>query len=150
MIGPREYQALKQLSESLTETEQYKISEYEQTNKLRVTPGQQEYFRKVHQENKDAVFNIDSGKLLNSFYKAFKHIRTVEFDNKEGRLENLMVLINYFSRNPDFFNSTRLCRNSKGLFISEPSFKKGLLIVGDYGCGKSSIFESFSFSILPY
>jgi len=65
------------------------------------------------------------------------------FDTGDGRGENLETLINYFSRNEDFLNSPRLCRTPSGKFISEPSFKKGFLIIGDFGCGKSSMMRAF-------
>jgi DNA replication protein DnaC len=143
MIGPREYQALKKLSESLTETDKYKISEYEQSKKIRVTPEQREYFKKIHQSHKEVEVKIDSKKLLQSFYKAFKHTECKDFDNGGGRLENLMCLINYFSKNQEFFNSNRLCKSENGDFVSEPSFEKGLLVIGDFGCGKSSIMRAF-------
>jgi DNA replication protein DnaC len=143
MIGPREYQALKMLDKSLTETELIKVVEYENDKKPKKTEEQKKYFEKLHAIQKDQEIEIDQEKLLKSFYKAFKHVRAVDFDPGEGRLENLMSLIQYFSKNKDFLNNPRLCRNSKGGFISEPSFNKGILIIGDFGCGKSSIMEAF-------
>ena len=143
MIGRREYEMLQKLDKSLTETDLIKIVEYEKDKKPRITGKQKEYFKKVHQANKETVLDINSIKLLSSFNKAFKHVRGVDFDKSDGREGNLMTLIYYFSKDKEFFNSKRLCKNSKGEFISIPSFDKGLLIIGDFGCGKSSVMEAF-------
>lgn len=56
----------------------------------------------------------------------------------EETLENLKVLFNYFLQDQEFFN----CRHLRG-DISKPSFKKGLLIIGGYGLGKTDYFKVF-------
>ena len=143
MIGRREYEMLSKLDKTLTETDLIKISEYEHSKKPIVTQSQKDYFKKVHTANKEFKIKIDSDKLLISFLKAFKHTECKEFNSGDGRGANLETLINYFSKNDAFLNSARLCRSTDGKFISKPSFDKGLLIIGDFGCGKSSMMRAF-------
>ena len=48
------------------------------------------------------------------------------------------LMSDYLGKNERFLNSTIL--NKK---INEPHLFKGLLVIGGYGCGKTSIFKTF-------
>lgn len=50
----------------------------------------------------------------------------------------VFTLIYYFFKKPNFFKSPLL-----NTFFNETNFKKGLMVFGGYGCGKTSIFKAF-------
>lgn len=140
MIGRRKYDALKTLAETLTDMEREQIKEYEESKKPQNTKKNIEYFKKIHSEVKPENFKVKYEILLRKFKERFFELECVEFDDKH--LANVKPILLYFSRNQEFFNSDRICKNSKGKFYSEPSFEKGLLIIGGYGNGKTSTMKT--------
>lgn len=80
-----------------------------------------------------------------SVYELFK-LKYLELNNKpfdkninDGESKILVfTLIFYFFKNERFLNSTILNKE-----INEPHLFKGLLVLGGYGCGKTSIFKTF-------
>ena len=140
MIGPREYQHLKQLKDSLTEVELIKVCEYEHAHKPRTTERSKDYFKKLHQLKKEDGFNVNYDVLLSKFKERFYDLERVKFDEKH--LENVKTILYYFSKDKRFFKSNRLCKNDKGKYFSEPSFDKGILIIGGYGNGKTSTMKT--------
>jgi len=140
MIGPREYQHLKQLSESLTETERIKVCEYEHANKPKITEKSKQYFEKLHQVQNEEGFNVNYDVLLHKFKERFFDLERVKFD--ESHLDNVKTILYYFAKDQRFFKSDRLCKNDKGNYFSDPSFDKGLLIIGNYGNGKTSTMKT--------
>jgi len=77
--------------------------------------------------------SVTAEDLYKMFVKLFKSEVGKEFDkqNKE-MLDNLLPLIFYFSKDERFFECNNLTK------LSEPSFDKGLLIIGGYGNGKTT------------
>jgi DNA replication protein DnaC len=76
------------------------------------------------------------------FYSLFKIVfeksfKKVFIEDKES-IEFVENLTNYFFRNDNFFKSS--CLKNK---LSEASFNKGLIIVGNPGIGKSAILKTF-------
>ena len=79
---------------------------------------------------------------------AFKH----EYKNQTGkdllltqeRLDDYKTILCYFTEDERFFKCKNLSKKSI------PSFDKGLLIVGGYGNGKSSIMKSLSAALKYY
>jgi DNA replication protein DnaC len=140
MIGPREYQHLKQLKDSLTETELIKVCEYEHVHKPKTTERSKKYFANLHSPQSKEGFKVNYDVLLHKFKERFYDLERVEFDEKH--LENINTILLYFSRDERFFKSDRLCKNDKGNYFSEPSFDKGLLIIGGYGNGKTSTMKT--------
>lgn len=79
-----------------------------------------------------------------SLYQLFKEVfpivngkQFVESHNNFGSRKLARTLISYFLESKAFFKSPILNLQS------EPSFKKGFAIFGDYGVGKSAIVETF-------
>jgi DNA replication protein DnaC len=140
MIGRREYQHLKQLKDSLTETELIKVCEYEHANKPKQNNKSKEYFNRLNQAQNEEGFNVNYDVLLSKFKERFYDLERVDFDEKH--LVNVKTILYYFSRDERFFKSDRLCKNDKGNYFSEPSFEKGLLIIGGYGNGKTSTMKT--------
>lgn len=74
--------------------------------------------------------------LLTLFLKEYKETYKKEFIQNEEFLIRLNTLIQYFTKNEDFLKSTIVNR------LSQPSLNKGLLIIGDFGTGKSTILKT--------
>lgn len=75
--------------------------------------------------------------LYELFLKTFEEVEGKKFIETEASRSNLKILIHYFLGDRRFLSSKLL------LSLSEDSLKKGLLIMGGCGCGKSSMMRSF-------
>ncbi|WP_159019841.1 hypothetical protein [Algibacter sp. L3A6] len=76
--------------------------------------------------------------LWKEFKCEFKNSYGKEFINSPTSLKNIKTLFLYFLGDPEFFE----CENLK-TDLSRPSFKKGLLIVGGVGIGKTAYMKIF-------
>ncbi|CAM3259616.1 DUF6079 family protein [Aequorivita lipolytica] len=74
--------------------------------------------------------------LLQLFLIEFEHEHQKDFVLNEESLLRVNTLINYFTKNKDFFTSPIVSK------LSQPSLNKGLLIIGDFGTGKSTILKT--------
>lgn len=79
-----------------------------------------------------------------SVYSLFKlkfheeHGKAFNPDVNGGEVKKLaFTLLYYFFRSPNFFDSPLLVSD-----LSEPSFAKGLLVIGGAGCGKTAVFKA--------
>ena len=142
IIGIRKYEFLKSLkSENLTEEQKKQIEVYESKQRF-VTPEQIEkqntYFDKILQPKPVKKFTISAKVLWELFKSNFQIVNNRPFIKIEGvTIKNLEPLIYYFSNDNRFFECENLSK------ISEPSFEKGLLIIGNYGNGKTSTMKVF-------
>jgi len=141
-IGRHKYNLLKGLKQvNLSHEEQAQVQEYEkqrgisEESKERLT----EYYRKIHNPKEKKVFKPSVTQIYQIFSKLFKIQFGKDFIKTDNTLSNLKVLLYYFAQDPRFFESELLITK-----LSEPSFEKGLLIVGDFGIGKTAIMETFS------
>ena len=82
-------------------------------------------------------YNVDRSLLKTTFLKEFKLLNGYEFVLDKHSNGNLQIILDYFARHEDFFKSDRLDK------WSTPSLEKGLLIFGRYGCGKTSMMQTF-------
>lgn len=146
----------KQNPYQLSELEQQQITEFESKKFAKHEPTQKEidYWDKILSNSKKNDFtNVglapDKKVLYKAFKLVFKNVYQKEFEETTESLLNLAVVINYFSKNDDFFKSTLLVRELDDKPLNN-SFNKGLLIVGGYGCGKTTILEVLSIVIDHY
>ena len=89
---------------------------------------------------------IDPQHLYEIFVDNYKFVNMREFDESHNNYESRKLartLTAYFLRNSNFFKSPLLCKNDDGTFKSFPDLNKGLLIIGSYGIGKTSIIKTF-------
>jgi len=95
------------------------------------------YFQSL--KNKPAVTPKDLTKqiLWQKFTKAFYKNEGVKFESNPNTLENIKPLFYYYLGDLDNFKN---CKNVN--HISQPSLSKGLLIIGNYGNGKSATFNA--------
>ena len=141
-IGRHKYNLLKGLKQvNLSQEELVQMQDYEKERGIdeEAKERQAEYFREVHTPKEHKIFKPSAGQILNVFSKKFKNQFRKDFIKNENTKSNLSVLLYYFAQDPRFFESDMLRPN-----LSEPSFEKGLLIVGDFGIGKTAIMDTFS------
>lgn len=140
-IGYHKYMQLKSIREDLLTKEQiFQIEDFE-FNKNPATEQQTQnafdYFDKVLQP-KNEKLNITAKNLWEAFKLNFQAVNDRPFIKIEGiTIKNLEPLIYYFSKDKRFFDCENLSK------LSEPSFEKGLLIIGTFGNGKTSTMKVF-------
>lgn len=139
-IGFNRYKFLKNLAfDDLTEEEKILISDYEA--KHEVNPEQLErkkkYIERLQVEKENIEFTFNKKTIWLGFLNSFKLVNGKDFIQNETTLENIKPLMYYFLKDRLFFD----CKNV--IDVSVPSFEKGLLIIGDFGNGKSSTMLAF-------
>ena len=87
--------------------------------------------------------------LWNLFKSAYKNCHGIRFQETPDTLANIAPLIEYFARDPNFFRRERLVTRAGGQQL-RPSFQKGLLIIGGYGNGKTSIMAALELIFRHY
>lgn len=167
IIGRRKYNELKRYDFDKMSTEEMvffrkefkisvadaikKIENYENHHKS--TTKEQDYQMKEYNRR---VFKVASGekkeqpilekdefkkKLYNYFQKEFFKLNGHKYIVDGFYLENLKPIMYYFLGDLESF------KNCKNVFKSDkcvPNLKKGLLLIGDFGNGKTSTMEAFS------
>lgn len=142
MIGIRKYEFLKSLkAEDLSEKQKMQIEAFEKKQRS-ATPAQIEkqinYLQGLLDVKAERQITITAKKLWELFKENFQTVNNKVFVKTEGvTIKNLEPLIYYFSRDERFFNCENLSQ------LSEPSFDKGLLIVGTFGNGKTATMKVF-------
>jgi len=127
-IGRHRYHKLKYNSGPLTEEEKAEVLAYEEGKRQqRATTSQ--YFKRINTENGPKEINYKDLKV--KFAERFEEINARKFDLKG--LEDINALLWYFAKDEKFLSAKNVLKS-----ISKPAFEKGLLIVGDYGSGKSA------------
>lgn len=89
---------------------------------------------------------IDPKHMYEVFQDNYKFIAVKEFDETANDFEAQKLagtLALYFIENRSFYKSPLLCKNNDGTFKSVPELNKGIMIIGSYGTGKTSIIETF-------
>lgn len=134
-FGYNRYNFLKTLDpEDLTELEKEQMKNFEEIHFQ--SDEQKENLRKYHDLVRSEKIEIEKEftkkELWNLFLKTFKELNGKEFVYDDEILENIKPIMYYFLKDDNFF----FCKNLNTL--SEPSFDKGLLIIGNFGNGKTS------------
>lgn len=142
VIGINKYNQLKSFSSDLLSADQKAQIEAYESKQTAATPDQVDsrakYVSKILEQKDKIKFSITARKLFNLFKANFQKINERPFIKIEGiTIKNLEPLIYYFSKDERFFQCENLSR------ISEPSFEKGILIIGPYGNGKTSTMKVF-------
>lgn len=139
-IGYNKYQNLKSLPEtSLTEIEIKQILDYEQ-NRLPTkeqSEASKKYVRNMLSVSQKSTLKVNAVTLWKAFKRNYFEVTGKEWIINDITSKNLETLVYYFSQDEKFFK----CENLSNL--SEPSFEKGLLIVGHFGNGKTSVMKTF-------
>jgi len=146
-IGRYKYQFLKtKKPEELSETEKQQIYNFEnRNNNQELSPEKEEnlknYLQSVRKPPPKIEFTITALELWKLFIKNFEKVNGKPFLGVGGKdgltIKNLEPLLYYFSKDDRFFKCENLSK------LSVPSFDKGLLIIGNYGNGKTSTMKVF-------
>jgi DNA replication protein DnaC len=91
-----------------------------------------------HQNLIKRVIQFLKNEMWKMFLQTFREKYGYDFIRNEETLENIKILFFYFLQDEEFFK----CENLRS-DITKPSFKKGLLIIGGYGLGKTDYFSVF-------
>jgi len=82
-------------------------------------------------------------------WKRFKHFfklsTNTDFELNDDSRKNVSIVFQYFLRDEQFFSNP--CLRPE---LSVPSFKKGLLIIGGYGIGKTQIMLAMEQALLSF
>jgi len=97
-----------------------------------------------NEKPKKALQGLRYDELFFSFKHEYKALTGRDLIVEKERLDDYKTLLCYFTEDERFFS----CRNLSKKSI--PSFDKGLLIVGGYGNGKSSILKALSNALKYY
>lgn len=165
-IGKNKYRQLKRYNFAEMTTEQ--MVEFRETHKISVAEAEKqiekyervfvnskanpEFLKAYHEkikkisENKakQTVTGMTKEWLYREFVKHFFKNEGISFLKNDDTIENLKPLIYYFIGD---FENFKKCKNVHS--ISNPSLKKGLLIIGDYGNGKTSMMKAFESALRP-
>lgn len=138
VISEREYNWLKTFP-NLTEEEEKKCKEFEDIKKPRVFKRPTPQTKKEPQEK----IEITKALLWRGFKKFYALHNGKSFEETPETIKNIAPVILYFAKDLDFFKQERLLKNIGSTKLNL-SFDKGLLIIGDYGNGKTSIMTTLS------
>lgn len=138
-VSRKEYEFLKRF-QNLTEDEKSKIKRFEQENK----PKQVNVLKEVKTRPQGEFLNKET--LWRAFTKEFYEQNKVNFEKTPDSVLNISSVMKYFLRDETFFESPNLIRSFNGQIIT-PNYDKGLLVIGDYGNGKSSMMKAISSAV---
>jgi DNA replication protein DnaC len=88
--------------------------------------------------------NIGINERYRTFKKIFEEINGKTFIENEETKKLVFTLIYYFSKKENFYRSPLLF----SFLNSKTDLDKGLILVGGFGCGKSSILKTFRHMII--
>lgn len=137
----------------LSEIELQQIEQYEQKfAKPEIDEeAKKKYMRTVRDGEKREVETISGlipnyKNLSHGFLQAFELLNAKKYELNPDSILNIKAVVQYFANDEAFFQSERLIKQIDDRELV-PSFKKGILIVGDFGNGKSSIMQTFEYLI---
>lgn len=90
----------------------------------------------------EGPISIDKKKVYLEFKRLYSIVNKQTFKESEIMQENLKPLFQYFFRLPEFFEHPQVIKEVDGDKLTL-SFNKGLLLIGNYGNGKSSVMLTF-------
>jgi DNA replication protein DnaC len=142
IIGMNKYADLKSRKpEDLTPEEKKQIELFE-AKRNEATPEQlqanHDYFERILKDTELKPTKINARTLWDLFKANFQIVNSRPFIKIENvTIANLEPLIYYFTKDERFFKCANLSN------VSEPSFDKGLLIIGNFGNGKTATMKTF-------
>lgn len=140
VIGLNRYNFLKGLCfDDLAESEILEIKNYEEIHfqSEEQIQNQVNYMKRVRMEVIESEQKFTKKELWTLFLKTFKELHGKDFIYNTEYLENIKPIMYYFLKDERFFS----CQNLSDL--SEPSFDKGILLIGNFGNGKTATMLTF-------
>jgi DNA replication protein DnaC len=169
IIGIHKYNHLKELErrnnnynfinpdlepKTLTDLQKKQIEFYETSkafNSEEIKQKRAEHVKNVLEGKKTPIETVKGSKidvknLYHGFIIAFKLLNNKNFELTKDSILNIEAVVKYFAKDPSFFECERLIKEVGDRKLV-PSFLKGILIVGDFGNGKSTILQTFEYLI---
>lgn len=139
---------------TLSDLEKNQIKKYESDKLIldeTAKENKKEYLKGVREGIKKEIQTIQGIKpnvtnLYHGFIEVFQLLNGKKYELTEDSILNIKAIIKYFANDPTFFECERLVKEIAERKLT-PSFKKGILIVGDFGNGKSTIMQSLEYLI---
>ena len=134
---------------NLTEEQKKQLDEFDNRN-LKDLTDEQKANRIAYNEKIKMAYVPKSEIVIEKkdFWPMFKYnyfmSQCVDFNETKETIDNIEPVIKYFLQDESFKD----CKNVSHQF--NPSLKKGLLIIGGYGNGKSSVMEAIRLSLQNY
>lgn len=147
-IGRHVAAKIRSIPENLrTEAQAKAIDSYDHPYELSET--QREYIKNyseglLTEQPKKALEGLKYDELFFAFKHEFKYLTGKDLITDKERLDDYKTLLCYFTSDPRFFECDNLSQRSK------PSFDKGLLIIGGFGNGKTSVMKALSAALKHY
>ncbi|WP_298118078.1 hypothetical protein [Flavobacterium sp.] len=137
---------------TLSEFELNQIKSFEsksQQNKEQNFKNEVDHWEKIHGDNsKKSSYNDgllpDKKTIYKNFLIAYKFLNGFEFERTEESIKNIEPIIKYFAYDTTFFDSENSIKEVGNKKLT-PSFKKGLLLIGNVGNGKTSVMKAIQF-----
>ena len=108
-----------------------------------------DYFDKIYSKKQieftEGILPIKKN-IYKNFLTSYKYLNGNDFILTEESIKNIEPIIKYFSFDKTFFDTDNSIK-SIGNKQLEPSFNKGLLIIGNVGNGKTSVMKAMQFMI---
>lgn len=127
--------------EALTEEDRKALQRFdgEDTDALteEIKQYRKDYAQRVFATDMVKNYDFNKDKLWQMFNCEYEILTGRKFELTKDSLANITPVMRYFLRSDDFFDSPNLDQN-----FSKPSFDKGLLIIGGFGTGKSSVMQA--------
>lgn len=149
IIGYNKYKHLKSLKH-LSDEEKALVENYENKHKNSLSEEQkqknEEYLKSLNNPEQEKNYLVTPKHLYSVFVKKFLEIEKKEFIRNDDSFKNIEPLMFYFSRDNRFLNCDNIVRSFQfGDQVKEstPSLEKGLLIIGNFGNGKTSVMRVF-------
>lgn len=147
MIGRHRAAVIESIApQNRTKEQESLLSEY----KARLEPTEEQKKRRVEYGLKlaeEKPKRADNGFTFHELYDLtlyhFRRLESKQMLITEDYHIGLKTLLYYFSEDQRFFNSPVLLKD-----LSIPSFGKGVLVVGDYGSGKSTLMHTICAAFL--
>ena len=124
------------------------IEEYERETPTELSSEQKskiiEYFDRIYEEQPQKEIPFLTKEILwKRFSKAYLSMEGRKYSDNNDSLENIKPLVHFFIGDMENFTECKRLPKKDGVFVSEPSFKKGFLIIGGYGNRKTSVMRAF-------
>ncbi len=105
-----------------------------------IDPKMVAYAKKLNKLERDSFDFKNVSQMIHTNLNAITQISERSFVYTENNKPILRALMYYFTDNPEFIDFTM---SNREIFINNASLKKGLLLIGGFGVGKSTIINAF-------
>lgn len=168
IVGPRKYESLiekqrqcnnynflnpdkEPMTLSQFELDQIKAYEESKPQSNHNLEAEKEYLELVREKKIRHIptvqgLEINTKNIYHGFIQAFEVLNAKKYELTEDSILNIKAVVKYFAMDQEFFECERLLKKIDDRELN-PSFYKGILIVGDFGNGKSSIMQTFEYFI---